>query len=85
MPHSTPASLSLTDLTADQLVVLQDHGVDPEFVQALLDIGYGDIRLSELIDMVDQGVTAAFISQLPRTDGDELTPAPLIEQYRHKG
>jgi hypothetical protein len=75
----------LIDLSPRQLIRLNDHGVDRKLLQALLDVGCTDASPEQLVIMVDLGIDHDVTRELPRSEGDALSAAQIIELYQQQG
>jgi hypothetical protein len=71
-----------TELPAADIVLLADHGVDPEFVR---DVHAAGLRATahELTAMVDHGVDTEWLTQLPEAVIADLDPSDLILMADH--
>jgi len=73
----------LAGLTADQLIEMRQHGVNPAFVQEIRGLGLRDISVDQLIELRDHGVNAAYISGMRRLGGADFDVDQLIELRDH--
>jgi len=60
--HDDFKTLGYTDISADQLDKLRDHGVTAEFIKELYQSGYRDISLEKALQLKDHGVSPEFIN-----------------------
>jgi len=51
-----PTDAFFSNLTADQLIELRDHGVTPAFVREMRELGFTDLSPDDLVEWRDHGV-----------------------------
>jgi bla regulator protein blaR1 len=73
----------LAGLTADQLIEMRQHGVNPAFVQEIRSLGFRDISVDQLIELRDHGVTPDFIQGMRRMGFTDFDIDHLIELRDH--
>src|SRR4051794_41127783 len=76
-----PADAYFSNLAADQLVELRDHGVSPAFVRQMRELGFTDLSPNDLVKLRDHGVTPAFIRDMRELGLGELAPDELVEMF----
>jgi hypothetical protein len=55
---------TFANLTIDQLIELQNHGVDPNFMRQMQAAGFADLSIDQLIELYNHGVGPDFIHQM---------------------
>jgi hypothetical protein len=59
------------------------HGVTPEFVRELKELGYGGLERRQLVRMRIHGVDPAFIREVHKAGFKDLTPDELVDFSIH--
>jgi hypothetical protein len=59
-----PQQRFLSGLTADQLIKMRQHGVNPDFIQEIRGLGFTDLNVDQLIKMRIHGVGPDFIEEM---------------------
>ena len=75
------AAAGLRNLTADQLIALKIHNVDPAMIQAVRDLGF-DASPDDLVAMSIAGVTPAFVRSIREQGWKDVTIEELVSM-RH--
>ena len=67
-----------THVDLDQLIAFRIHGVSPEFIGKLNDLGYKHLEADQLVAMRIHGATTEWIEALGRVGYDHIEPDQLI-------
>jgi hypothetical protein len=71
------------DTDEDELIAFQIHGVSPQFVEQLEDLGYSDLESDQLVAMRIHGVTPEFISDMKLRGSEDLSVDKLLALRIH--
>src|SRR5260370_40003456 len=63
-PWDDEADDFFASLTPELLIALRDHGVSRAFIEQMRVAGLDGLRVAELIDLEDQGITPRFVRAL---------------------
>lgn len=78
----TPVNL-FENVSVDKLIEAKEHGVTPEFVSELQQMGYKNFSLDKAIELKDHGVNAEFIGELRKMGYPDLSLDKAIELRDH--
>jgi beta-lactamase regulating signal transducer with metallopeptidase domain len=53
-----------TNLSVDQIIALKEHGVDPDYIKAMLGAGLGTPGVEQMIRLREHGVDPAFVASI---------------------
>ena len=77
-----PANL-FENVSVDKLIEAKEHGVTPEFVSELQQMGYKNFSLDKAIELKDHGVNAEFIAELRKMGYPDISLDKAIELRDH--
>jgi bla regulator protein BlaR1 len=77
-----PANL-FQNVSVDKLIEAKEHGVTPEFVGELQQMGYKNFSLDKAIELKDHGVNAEFIGALQKMGYPDISLDKAIELRDH--
>lgn len=77
-PHPRRRDREVGNPQLKKLAEARLHGVTPEYVQSLRELGYTDVSLDELVEARIHGVTAEYIGEMRSQHGD-LTLVELCQ------
>ena len=69
--------------TTEQIVQLAMHGVTPQYIRGLRDVGVTDLSFDELLELGIHGVKAEQVQELRALAGEELTLQQLLKLAIH--
>jgi hypothetical protein len=70
-------------LKPDQLIEMKIHGLNPELVREMREVGYGDLSAGQLMEFSIHGVRPEFVREMREIGYTDLTPEQLIELSIH--
>lgn len=73
---------TLTKADIDLLIRARDHGVTPEYIAELKQIGYG-VSLEQAIRLIDHGVSADFIRDIQKEGYSQISLDMTVELIDH--
>jgi hypothetical protein len=68
----------------EQLVRMQDHGVNPKFINGLKEPGFQNVSIEQLVRMRDHAVNAAFITKMRSRGFTDSSIDELIKLADHR-
>ena len=71
------------DLSLDRLVEFHIHGVSPEFVKEMLDLGYDNLSEKKLVEMKIHNVSPNFVRELKKWGIKDLSSSELVTMSIH--
>src|SRR5436190_1264238 len=71
------------DLSAEELVRVRDHGVDPDFIASLGSAGYKNLGIEALVRLRDHGVDGDYIADMKEMGYAPSDPEDLVESRDH--
>jgi len=73
----------LSGLSADQLIKMRQHGVNPAFIQEMRDLGFTDLSVDQLVKLRIHGVNAEFLQGMRELGFEALPPDTLVKLRIH--
>ena len=66
------------NLALDDVVRLKDHGVSPEYIADMKEVGVKDLTLDQLVRLKDHGITPGFVNHARARGFKDSTADELI-------
>lgn len=82
-PKTQPPANLFQNASVDKIIEAKEHGVTPEFVGELQQMGYRNFSLDKAIALKDHGVDAEFISSLQHLGYPDVSLDKAIELRDH--
>jgi hypothetical protein len=73
----------LKDVTISDLVRLQDHGVDLDFIRALAKTGATNLTADDVVRFRDHGVRPDYVARIHAAGYEDLTADQIIRLHDH--